>query len=301
MSSHEDFPEASLLEGFPEPPILQEINEDKRNGLAYSSFLPSPSAPINETLRDVGDYGDFTETPEIVDELLAHRHVLVSGAPGSGKSHLVKEIQMGCIANSLPVFVLSMHINAGKTDGVERIQPHLDEFIDKTRETGGGLVILDNLDYVGYKGKSRTVGKAAQYAESAQDMVEGLLAEPSLVVMGTIHDETWREGRWSWQNEDVDGPARAILEAFPVTVTFEGKMALVGLAHILRARNFSWDREDPKPIISLGKAAQVIRLLRATNRANFFHANHLDVELFLRDPDAAIRQIEQGRQSRSRA
>lgn len=73
-------------------------------------------------------------------------------------------------------------------------------------------------------------------------------------------------------------------------------MALVGLAHILQARNLA--RKEGESPITLGKAAQVIRMLHASGRANFFHANHLDVDLFLEDPKAAIDNIEKGRTQR---
>lgn len=284
----------------PQPlqPLPDELVEDKRNGYGYWSFTPANAVPLTEGLGEVAQYGDFTEMREIVDELARSKGVLVAGAPGSGKSHLVADLQTACIVNNLPAFCLMMHINSGKATGLENIQPALEDFADRTDQTGGGVVILDNVDMLGYRGKSRTRTRSAAYAQAALPIVEGLLDNPKIAVVGTIHDDAWREGRWTWDDESIDGPSQSALEAFPARMEFEGKMALIGLAHILRVRNAQ--RSEGETEISIGRAAQVIRLLHQSGRANFFHANHLEVPLFLEDPEAAIGKIEQGRSQRRR-
>jgi hypothetical protein len=277
-------------------PRGSELQEDKRNGYGYWSFMPQPAAPLNEALPELKAYGDFTEIPDIIKELIDSRAVLVAGAPGSGKSHLLRDIQTGAVLNNIPTFALTMHVNAGNKKGVENIKPALGEFRDKTEYTGGGLVILDNVDYVGYYSKRRSHGRASAYAQPAETLVKDLISDPNLVVLATAHDDGWREGKWKWQDELIDGPAQSILEAFPSRLEFDGKMALMGLAHILRERNIA--RAEGEPDISKGVAAHVMRLLHQSGRANFFHANHLQIDLFLKDPNAAIQKIEEARNAK---
>lgn len=275
------------------PPSPEEIQEDKRNGNGYWAYTPTPASPLSEALPALRDYGEFTEIPDIVDGLLYNKAVLVSGAPGSGKSHLVRDIQTGCVLNNIPAFCLTMHVNSGKGQGIANIQPALNEFRDKVRETGGGLVILDNLDILGYRGHSRSRTKATEYAQDARELVEDLLSDRDVVVLATSHDDEWREGKWAWDDPVIDEPAQAVLEAFPSRFVFEGKMALEGLAHLLRGRNLRRDASHEQ--ISLGQAAQIMRWLAERNRANFFHANHLPVATFMEDPETAIAEIDHGR------
>ena len=280
------------------PPHAGEIQENKRNGYGYWMHLPLPAAPLSETLSALRNFGTFTEIPEIVDQLTWSKGVLVKGAPGSGKSHLIEEIQTGCILNNLPAFRLSMHINSGKVTGIENVRPFIEEFQDRVKVTGGGLVILDNLDILGYKGKSRSRTRSTEYAQEALPFVEEILETPYLVVLATAHDEAWREGRWIWQDPAIDEPARAALEAFPAQFAFEGKMALEGLAHILYLRNKARSEGTDSEEITLGQAGQVMKMLEASGKANFFHARHLDVGVFLKDPEEAITQIDHGREVR---
>lgn len=272
-------------------PLPDEIQENKRNGHGYWMYLPQPAAPLEEALPELANYGDFTELPTIIDELNKTGAILVSGAPGSGKSHLIREIQTGCVLNNIPAFCLSMHINSGNRQGVSNILLQLEEFRDKTRETGGGIVILDNVDIVGYKGGSKRRGHTADYAQAMAPLVQELVDDPNLVVIATAHDDEWREGRWTWNDEAIDEPAQSILEAFPTKFKFEGYVALEGLAYLLYLRNRSSDQEP----ISTGQAAQIMSMLNQSGRAKFFFAQHIDPGKFLEDPIAAIEQIESER------
>jgi len=274
----------------------EELREDNRNGYAYWMYLPAPAAPLTEALPEVAQYGDFEEMPVIIDALQNTDGVLVTGAPGSGKSHLVRDIQTACFFNNIPTFCLTLHVNGGKGEGVDNIRPYIEEFREKSRETGGGVVILDNIDYVGYRGKSRSHAKAAKYAEAIEPLVEELLDDSQIKLLATAHDEEWRAGRWTWEDPAIDEPADAILNAFPSCLVFDGKMALEGLAHLLWVRSAA--RAEGEPPITISQAAQVIRHLSESRRANFFHANHLDVGLFLHDPNAAIAELDRGREER---
>lgn len=289
-----------LVESMPSP---QEIHEDKRNGYGYWMYTPESPVSFPEALPELRNYGGFTELPAIVDEVDKSRRVLLLGEPGSGKSHLVRDLQVGCAINSVPAFCLTVHINAGKKDGVQNIKPQIEEFRVKSKEAGGGLLILDNIDYIGYKGGSRNFVKAEAYSKNFQPLIEDLFTDESLYILATAHDESWREGRWAWHNEAIDGPAKAALEAFPSQLTFEGKMALEGLAQILLSRKPSIEegKEEVNNLVdkvSIGDATKVMLELSKMGRANFFHANHLELEKFLKDPDAAIQEIDHGRQLR---
>ena len=282
---------------FEHDPSNGEFQENKRNGYGYWAAIPQPSAPLDEALPEVGYHHDFTEVPHIIDLLVENRSVLVKGAPGSGKSHLLRDVASAAVMNNLPTFYLYMHINGGKRDGIKNISDALDDFRDRTRYTGGGLVILDNLDYIGYRGhRGRSRSAATEHAQDTEELVTDLLGDKNLAVLATAHDNAWREGKWTWDDPAINKPAWRIIEAFNEQLVFEGKMALMGLTHILRERNL--DRCGHESQIPTGRAAHVIRLLRASGRANFFHANHLDIDLFLEDPNAAIAAIEQEREIR---
>lgn len=280
----------------------QEVHEDKRNGYGYWMYTPESPVSFAEALPELRNYGGFTELPAIIDAVDKARRILLIGEPGSGKSHLVRDLQVDCAINSVPAFCLTVHINGGKKDGVQNIKPQLEEFRTKTKASGG-LLILDNIDYIGYKGGSRNFGKAEAYAREFQPLIADLITDESLYILATAHDEPWREGRWAWRNELIDGPARATLEAFPSKLTFEGKMALEGLAQILLSRKPGTEADDEAvnnriDKVSIGDATKVMLELSKLGRANFFHANHLELEKFLKDPDTAIQEIDQGRQLR---
>jgi hypothetical protein len=263
-----------------------EIVENPANGNGYWYTLPEHATPLYEGLQGVAEYGTFSEIPGIIDEAQQSGAVLVQGAPGAGKSHLIREMQTGAVANGLPAFCLTVHINAGKASGLEVATEQLTAFREATADTGG-LVILDNVDYLGYKGSSRRRNASATYAAGIEPVIADMIADPKTAVVATAHDDGWRAGRWKWADPAVDGPAQRVLEGFPSRVVFEGGMALVGLAHVMSSRQ-----------VPLGDAARTIRQLKALGRADFFHANHIDPELFARDPQAAIDEVMAGRQER---
>jgi hypothetical protein len=128
-------------------------------------------------------------------------------------------------------------------------------------------------------------------------VVEELVQDPNLAVIGVAHDDRWRQSRWTWDDPSINGPARRTLEALGRQFTFEGRMSLVGLAHILRARNLAVSGHAENPI-TLGDAARTVRQLHKTGHADFFHANHLLIPLFLQDPEGALRQLHNGREER---
>lgn len=288
------------------PPEANEMEEDRRNGYAYSRFLPTPAASLDESMPELAAFGDFTEFPEIIEELHKSGALLVNGAPGSGKSHLVRDALTGSVLYHLPIFTLTMHINAGKAGGLDNIREPLEDFREKAGDTGGGLIILDNLDIIAYRGKSRPRERTRRYAEAALPLVAELVEDRDIAVLATAHDDAWREGRWTWDDDGINEAAQAVLDLFPASFEFEGKMALEGLAHILWSRmptgkvpeegRREGDTVD-RPM-SIGQAAQVMEMLAGHGRADFFHARHLNIPLFLEDPEAAIAEIDHERDIR---
>ncbi|HEU4966268.1 MAG TPA: hypothetical protein VFT53_02175 [Candidatus Saccharimonadales bacterium] len=275
-----------------------EIEQNSANGRGYWLFTPETPGDLGDLLESLPDESSFTEVGGIAQGLKTSGSVLVEGAPVSGKSHLVRDLQVAAVVHNVPTFALSTHVNAGKRTGVENIREPLVRFMEHA-QYAGGVVILDNVDYLGYKGssgKARSRSAAEEYARTFQPLVEELIGHPRVTVLGTAHDNRWREGKWTWRDQAIDGPATATLEAFSIRTTFEGKMALVGLAHILRERNLR--QSEGMPALDLGSAARIIRMLRANDMADFFHANHLNAHLFLEDPEAALREIDSGRGAR---
>jgi hypothetical protein len=264
-----------------------EITANVANGQGYWMFTPRAPRSFGEQAGAMAEYGDFSELGGVISMAAESGSVLVKGAPGSGKSHLVRELQTSAVVHNVPTFCLTTHVNAGKRTGIENVREPLAQFAETIDEGGQGLIILDNVDFLGYKGSSRRATPTAEYAEQARALFGELIDDPRFAVIGTAHDDAWREGRWTWDDPRIDVPAREALELFGSQAVFEGKMSLVGLAHILHGRGFN-----------LGTAARTIRELRGQDRANFFHANHIDPDAYLADPQAAIAEIEAGRQAR---
>lgn len=264
-----------------------EIVENVSNGHGYWAFMPKHPAEFGEQAANMAEYGDFLELRDVVGMAAQNGSVLVKGAPGSGKSHLVRELQTSAVVYDVPAFCLTTQVNAGKRGGIDNIRGPIEEFKQGVGD-GQGLVILDNVDYLGYKGRSRRVTPAAEYAASAREMFGEILDDPHLAVVGTAHNDEWRAGRWTWNNPDIDVPAQEAMDGFASQAVFEGKMSLVGLAHILHNRG-----------APLGVAARTIRELNSYDKARFFYANHIDPDLYLTDPEAAVAEIEAGRQQRT--
>lgn len=280
------------------PPSPQEVQENRKNGFGYYMYLPAETQSFSEAIPEL-EKRAFTELPEILEQLKESHRVLLGGEPGSGKSHLISYLLVDCITNSVPVFALNVHINGGSRSGIDNIMPEIEQFRAKSKEAKGGLLILDNIDFVGYKGRSRGHGESVDYAKAFQPFIDSLFDDDNVYILATSHDEAWREGRWTWSDERIDMPARAVLDTFPVKLDFEGKMALSGLLEVIMKREFEYEQKEGRSNkASLGDATKVMLELQSMNRANFFHANHLDINKFLEHPHQAIQEIDQGRNER---
>jgi hypothetical protein len=291
-------------------PVPGEILENPRNGNGYWAFVPEEPSSFADHVELMGADGEFLETKEVLDTAFENGSVLVRGEPGAGKSHLVREIQTLAVANNVPVFCLTTHISAGKATGIENAREPFAAFSEAVGEDGEGVVILDNIDYLGYRGTSRTRGASTKFANAASEFMDELLADGRFAVVGTAHNDEWREAHWKWDDPAIDDKAKEVLDKFDSEVVFEGKMSLMGLVHVIMGKNgknvaaanaAAAERgEDPavRPI-NIAQAARVVRGLRGTGRANFFHANHLDPDYYLKDPEAALAKIQEGRDKRT--
>lgn len=119
------------------PTTQDEIQENKSNGYGYWMSLPPEPSSLEEISSEIAKFSDYTEMPDIVSELVRSRTLLLEGAPGSGKSHLVRDLQTASVLYSLPAFCLALHVNSGHREGIARIKPELETFSQATSEMVG--------------------------------------------------------------------------------------------------------------------------------------------------------------------
>lgn len=220
-------PEASETQVLPLGDFL--LDTDMRAGRAYSMFVPQNPQGFSEQMFEDLDRTTFKDVPDIITTALEEGSVFVQGEPGSGKSHLVDDLTMACAANNVPYATLTMHINGGKADGPANAREMFDRFRELLGDTPGrrALVVIDNVDYLAYKGH-RSGGRARQYAGEMDELLTELVSDPRLVMVGTGHDDAWREGRWGWNDEVINSHAQHAIELFGSRVVFEGRLSLLG-------------------------------------------------------------------------
>lgn len=255
------------------------------NGFGYEFWVPERPKSL-DTIRPPENDGTivFSELGRIVSTLqtIQGGGLLVWGEPGSGKSHLRDDLVVhGGIKQQVPYLTVSLHINGGNPKGPER----LSEAIDTLSSAGDGkkLVVFDNVDYLGYKGKSRRQRQTKEYAEQVSEIIRDTIATPEYAVVGIAHDPDWRAGRWRWNNPQIDTPAHSALEAFGTQYAFQGTLTNFGVEDTLRERGIQ-DEE----FSALLAADESLR--------TFFYAGHLEPAAFRASPQAEMKRIADVRQ-----
>lgn len=264
------------------------FQQGKSSGEGYELYLPKNPVSADKLSANPSDVVLFREMGAVTDRLIAHRSLLVWGEPGEGKSHLRDDITMaGAASNDIPFLMVSCHINGAKEKGPAVIRDKLQELREISDETK--LVVFDNLDYVGYKGKHRTRTRARDYAQRMSPLVEEVINDDSLITLGFIHDKDWRRQRWVWANpgnpDELDPEiyphAHNILDQFSQQYEFEGWLTDFGLHEVVEEAGGSRVLLD------------AIRSVEGLKR--FFYARHLDHRLYAENPQLAIEKIEQTR------
>jgi hypothetical protein len=179
--------------------------------------------------------GEFSDDVEAILELaIDEGNCLVEGSPGSGKSHLAREL--GTVARrtyDVATLTFYAHINGGSKRGVDNALLALDSFSEN--HGNDGLIIVDNLDYYGKSsnGKANRRShrtKLAKVHTTTAGYIKDLVSDDGApVVLGLAHNQEWRDNQWNFDktlgSEDSITPtAQALLEAFTASYQFEGNL-----------------------------------------------------------------------------
>ncbi len=257
-----------------------------KSGYGYELYLPDKPQGFEVAAHTIAHTNErllFAEVPEIITRLAnaANTALLMQGEPGSGKSHVRDDVAIGAaVMTDVPYALISLHINGSKPSGAAVSEKVIDTL---ESQKVNSLLILDNVDYLGYRGKSTTRTKATKYANEMSKIIRRAVESNKIYVLGTSHDEEWRAGRWTWNDESIDTPARASLEVFGEPMEFNGDLTEEGI------KEFSTIRK-------LG--ADTVSRLVAMGHTSFFYFKHIDEEAFRHDPLSAIADIEKGRHDR---
>jgi hypothetical protein len=261
---------------------------NKSNGQGFFQYTPNEPVSFTAAASELNGcvVPRFLEFGKILDLGLIDKSVLLEGAPGSGKSNICQDVERCCQKFGVPLLRFSVHINAGTTRHAEQTVALVEEF---TRQGGDvpGIFILDNADYVGYKGTSRTRSNAAEYAGAVVPAFIRAIDESNVFSVGTSHDEVWRRNKWQWNDPAIDVPAQDLLDAYASKVSFHGGMQVEAVRELLEARNIGEET-----------AEKILRFLGHKGLMMFHYANHLDPELFMSDPEVAIARVHAGRAER---
>lgn len=263
--------------------------EVKKNGHGVQWTLPENATSFGQSF-EIHESDVFPEANYVSRKVLRAKDysLLVQGEPGSGKSHLVQDIMWACAdANNAPALTISLHIAGGHQQGGSNIRQYVEEF---SRRLNGkrGLVIFDNLDFLGYKGSNRRLGRTREFAQQTADLVGAVVSEDNLAVLGIIHDKEWRHGRWTWDDTEINHHANRALNAFSEPpYHFKGRLSTDGLVKTMEMSGHSRQ-----------VAEKFVGQLVLDGKADFFHARHVDPIRYFSDPKAAIAQANQGREDR---
>ncbi len=172
-----------------------EVYTNKKNGYGIE-IIYGPNgidSPLN-------DDGNFTEFDSIISTARQFDAVRVQGQPGAGKSEILTAIHLAAYREGISSLFLKSHINGGNYNGLQNIRPMLEDYLDHTKHLGG-LILLDNLDFIGYKGK-RTRVSATNYSTDYNKFLGSLTnRDDRNILIATTHTDEWRNGNWQWESD----------------------------------------------------------------------------------------------------
>ncbi len=265
-----------------------ELVEDKRNGHGYVMFEPyTPTSPHANEATITGCVSQrFLEIPYVMQKALDAGSVLLEGSPGAGKSNILQDLERCSRLASTPLLRIALHINAGTTRTIEQSVTMLQQYQERFQDIGG-MLLLDNVDYGGYKGSKRTRKNAFEYAEAVLPVLTDTVQSNHIVAIGTAHDDRWRESKWQWNDPLINSHASNLLEAFQSRHDFQGSMTEDSLRELLEHRSGNVDT-----------AEKVTRKLGELGLLSFYYGNHVNPDEFISDPEAALNRVEVGRRER---
>ncbi len=248
---------------------------NRRAGHGYEVFLPQTGGPLepHDTLPPTPMFAEASTIGRVAAE--GPGPLLVEGEPGAGKSHLIDDLTIthGVEANTA-FALLKLHINGANKEGIRHFREATDAFRGHDNKK---LVVIDNVDYIGYKGHRRQA-LVTEHSQQALEVMSELAADPSVTLIGIAHDDEWREGNWRWPKEHaISGFAQEALRLFTNRHSFQGHLTEDGLADIVAQRQLSDD---------------FVAEIKKRNLTTYFYASLLDEASFLQDPESEMRRIE---------
>lgn len=262
------------------------VVEDVSNGYGYWNFIPyNVTAQLPE--QTLSDYGElrFEEMGEIVSAIKSERSVLISGEPGCGKTNLIKDVEKYCVINSIPTLRLSMHINAGKRASVKHTKNLVQNFSEANKDQTS-LLVVDNADYFAYKSRGRSQTRALEYAKELVPLLITAMQSPGTLTLGTAHTPKWQENHWQPDNVAISQQQEAILDSFEANIPFEGRVGVSGINKVIESR---LGPDNPQ-------CRLVIERLIELGVRSFQIVKHVDPDLLQKNPEEAIKAVEEGRQ-----
>jgi hypothetical protein len=262
-----------------------QIEGDKKNGKGTLLITPNDQHVGVRRLSNQLEVHTprFVELPDVVSGLDDGSSILLEGAPGAGKSNVCQDIEKVALLAGIPLLRVSVHINAGTMRHVEDNADIFERFLGMS---GPKLFVVDNADYPGYRGRSRTHTSASAYTKTVVPLLIEVIQGDNVAALGTSHDERWRRNKWGW-GDDVETAAQELLESFEDRKTFSGQMTERSVAELMIQRGATSRQAETARAILSGRSV-----------CSFYFANHVSIELLETDPESAINQVESGRRDR---
>lgn len=268
------------------------VYSNKKNGYGIEIIFGR-----NDFSKNMLENETFVEFDPIISIAEQFKAVRVQGQPGAGKSEILSAIHLSAYQAGVSSLFLKSHINGGRHDGLQNIGPLLNEYVKHTRYLGG-LILLDNLDFVGYKGK-RTRTSATRYSEEYMKFVELIMHDNSNLVVATTHTDEWRKGNWQWESDSpITINANQVIDMIEPVFDYGGLVKKDYVLHFLADRIM--DEQIVDPMEGYTKAKFVLDYLENQNLDNYKYTKLLNSELIIKgEIQEAIDEIKAGTKKRN--